>query len=121
MALRRLSFHRVLHRPILLRQGEREPVLCVLCVSAILASRMELTCWIAAAAVFLCGLPVCRFLAKQDPQFFAVFLRAHRYRRHYPPRSRPYRVNSDPAGGRRAALWALGAFGLGAASLWLVS
>ena len=40
----------------------------------------------------------CRLMAKSDPKLRAVYLRHRKYKRYYPARSTPFRVNSATQG-----------------------
>ena len=93
MSLRRLPFHRVLHRPNLFLGGEREPALLTLLVAGGLAvSGMNTVSFLVGAALWFSAIPVLRWMAKADPHMSKIYLRHIRYRGYYPARSRPYRA-----------------------------
>ena len=93
MSLRRLSFHRVLHRPSLFLGGEREPTLMTLIVAGGLAiSGMNTVSFLVGGALWFSAIPALRWMAKTDPQMTKVYLRQIKYRGYYPARSRPYRT-----------------------------
>ena len=93
MSLRRLPFHRVLHRPSLFLGGEREPALMTLIVAGGLAvSGMNTVSFLVGAVLWFSAIPVLRWMAKADPQMTKVYLRHIRYRGYYPARSRPFRT-----------------------------
>ena len=93
MSLRRLPFHRVLHRPGLFLGGEREPALITAIVAGGLAvSGMNTVSIATGAAVWFGAIPLLRWMAKADPQMTKVYLRQLRYRGYYPARSRPFRT-----------------------------
>ncbi len=93
MSLRRLPFHRVLHRPSLFLGGEREPALMALIVAGGLAvAGMNTVSFLVAGTLWFSAIPVLRWMAKTDPQMTKVYLRHIRYRGYYPARSRPFRM-----------------------------
>jgi type IV secretory pathway TrbD component len=93
MTLRRLPFHRVLHRPGLFLGGEREPALMTAILSGGLAvSGMNTVSFTVGAAVWFACIPLLRWVAKVDPQMTKVYLRQIRYRGYYAARSRPFRT-----------------------------
>jgi type IV secretory pathway TrbD component len=92
VSLRRLTFHRVLHRPSLFLGGEREPALMTAIVAGGLAiSGMNTVSCIVGAALWFGSIPLLRWMAKVDPQMTKVYLRQLRYRGYYSARSRPWR------------------------------
>ena len=94
MSLRRLTFHRVLHRPNLFLGGEREPALMTAIVAGGLAvSGMNMVSFVVGAAVWFGSVPLLRWMAKADPQMTKVYLCQLRYRSYYPARSRPWRTD----------------------------
>lgn len=93
MSLRRLPFHRVLHRPSLFLGGEREPALMTLIVAGGLAiSGMNTVSFLVGGTLWFSAIPVLRWMAKADPQMTKVYLRQIKYRGYYPARSRPFRT-----------------------------
>jgi type IV secretory pathway TrbD component len=93
VSLRRLSFHRVLHRPSLFLSGEREPALMTLIVAGGLAiSGMNTVSFLVGGALWFSAIAVLRWMAKADPQMTKVYLRQIKYRGYYPARSRPFRT-----------------------------
>ena len=93
MSLRRLPFHRVLHRPNLFLGGEREPALLTLLIAGGLAvSGMNTVSFLVGAALWFSAIPVLRWMAKADPHMSKIYVRQIRYRGYYPARSRPYRA-----------------------------
>jgi type IV secretion system protein TrbD len=93
MSLRRLPFHRVLHRPALFLGGERELALMTLIIAGGLAvSGMNLVSLVVGGILWFCSIPVFRWMAKSDPQMTKVYIRRLKYRGYYPARSRPYRT-----------------------------
>jgi type IV secretory pathway TrbD component len=92
MALRRLPFHRVLHRPQLLWGGERELVLMLAVVRVGLAvNGLNPLAFAVAGLLWALGLPALRWMAKKDPRLSKVYLSQYRYRGYYPWRATPYR------------------------------
>ena len=93
MSLRRLPFHRVLHRPALFLGGERELALMTLIIAGGLAvSGMNLVSFVVGGILWFCSIPVFRWMAKSDPQMTKVYIRQLKYCGYYPARSRPYRA-----------------------------
>jgi type IV secretion system protein VirB3 len=93
MSLRRLAFHRVLHRPALFLGGERELALMTLILAGGLAvSGMNLVSFAVGSILWFCSIPLFRSMAKSDPQMTKVYIRQLKYRGYYPARSRPYRT-----------------------------
>jgi type IV secretory pathway TrbD component len=106
MALRRVRIHRAGIRPHLFLGGDRELVLfsallaCVLTVPS-----FQFVAIVTGIALWLVGLFLLRQMAKADPRMRCVYMCQLRYRRYYPARSRPYRINvlnGTSAFGRRA-------------------
>jgi type IV secretion system protein TrbD len=93
MSLRRLPFHRVLHRPALFLGGEREVALMTLIITGGLAvSGMNFVSFAVGGVLWFCSIPLFRWMAKSDPQMTKVYIRQLKYRGYYPARSRPYRT-----------------------------
>lgn len=93
MSLRRLAFHRVLHRENLFLGGEREPALMTAIIAGGLAvSGMNAVSFVVGSVLWFAALPALRWMAKADPQMTRVYLRHLRYRGYYPARSRPWRT-----------------------------
>ena len=93
MSLRRLAFHRVLHRENLFLGGEREPALMTAIIAGGLAvSGMNAVSFVVGGALWFAALLALRWMAKTDPQMTRVYLRHLRYRGYYPARSRPWRT-----------------------------
>ena len=94
MSLRRIAFHRVLHRPSLFLGGEREPALLTVIIAGGLAvSGMNAVSFLVGAALWFASIPLLRWMAKADPHMTKVYLRQLRYRGYYPARSRPFRTD----------------------------
>lgn len=94
MALLATPVHRSLTRPNLFMGGDRELVM----FSGLLAFALVFTAqeWIAVcygASLWFGALLVLRRMAKADPQMRWVYLRHRQYKRYYPARSTPFRVN----------------------------
>jgi type IV secretion system protein VirB3 len=93
VSLRRLPFHRVLHRPALFLGGERELALMTLIIAGGLAvSGMNLVSFVVGGILWFCSIPLFRWMAKSDPQMTKVYIRQLKYCGYYPARSRPYRT-----------------------------
>jgi len=94
MALRKVTLHRAGIRPHLFLGGDRELVLFSgLITSVLIFGCLQFHTVLAGVALWSASLFVFRRIAKADPLARAVFLRHLNYRRYYPARSRPYRVN----------------------------
>lgn len=94
MSLDRIPIPRVLHRPLLILGGEREPVQLTLLLCALVAvPAMNLVSFVVAGVIWAVLMPFWVHMAKADPQMLFVYLRSIRYRGYYPAQSRPYRVN----------------------------
>ena len=93
MTLRRVPFHRVLHRPNLFLGGEREPALSTAIVAGGLAiSGMNTVSFVVGAVLWFVSIPLLRWMAKVDPQMTTIYLRHIRYHGYYAARSRPFRT-----------------------------
>jgi type IV secretion system protein TrbD len=93
VSLRRLPFHRVLHRPALFLGGERELALMTLIIAGGLAvSGMNLVSFAVGGCLWFCSIPVFRWMAKSDPHMTKLYIRQLKYHGYYPARSRPYRT-----------------------------
>jgi type IV secretory pathway TrbD component len=92
VSLRRLAFHRVLHRPALFLGGEREPVLLTAVIAGgVAVSGMNAVSFLAGAVLWFASIPLFRWMAKADPRMTKIYLRQLQYRGYYPARSRPWR------------------------------
>lgn len=99
MSLRRLPFHRALHRSSLFLGGEREPAMLTAIVAASVAGLgMNTVSFVIGAVLWFGSIPLFRWMAKADPQMVKVWRRHRRYRGYYPPRSRPAAGNTMSAG-----------------------
>lgn len=104
MSLRRLPFHRVLHRPGLFLGGEREPVMMTAVVAGSVAVAGMNTVSLATGAILWFGsLPLFRWMAKADPQMVKVWRRHRKYRGYYAARSRPF-VGDTMSDGKQWAI-----------------
>lgn len=90
-------FHRALHRPQLIKGGERELMLfSMLIAGSLIVSAMNL---VAAGLGFLIWLTCVyglRKMAKVDPEMSKVYIRQLKYGHYYAPFSRPWRVAKSP-------------------------
>lgn len=91
--LRRIPFHRALHRSNLIFGGEREWMILSLGIGAILMiTSMNLPSFLVGAVFSLVSVTGLRAMAKADPIMSKVYRRQVAYRDYYPNYSRPYRV-----------------------------
>ena len=95
MALRTIPIRRSGNRPNLFLGGDRELVM----VAGLLAFTLVVAAqdWGAAMAgtgLWVLALYLCRLMAKHDPKLRHVYLRHRLYRRYYPARTSPFRVNT---------------------------
>lgn len=82
---------RALSRRNLVLGGEREPVLALLLVCAVLAvAGQTLPTAILGATLLVAGLSALRWMGAADPQMTAVYRRHIAYRDRYPARSTPW-------------------------------
>lgn len=92
--LRAVPIHRAMHRANLFMGGDRELVMMSgLIAFALIFSAQD---WMATAygiALWCGALFLLRLMAKADPQLRPVYMRHRLYRRYYPARSTPFRVN----------------------------
>lgn len=94
MPLRRLPIYRSLSRPQLLFGAERELVLVLGMLAAILIfAAQTLLAVISGSALWAVGVCLLRRMAKADPCLSRVYLRHIRYRSYYPARSHALREN----------------------------
>ncbi|MEG2140422.1 MAG: conjugal transfer protein TrbD [Bilophila sp.] len=96
MALRTIPIHRSLSRHNLFLGGDREMVMVSGLVSfALVFSAQELVATVFGLSLWFFSLFIFRLMAKADPQMRFVYLRHRQYRRYYPARSTPFRVNGE--------------------------
>lgn len=96
MALRTVPIRRSGNRPNLFWGGDRELVLFAgLLAFALVFSAQDWRATIYGIGLWLSALYVLRLMAKSDPLMRFLFLRSHRYRKFYPPRSTPFRINTE--------------------------
>lgn len=92
--LRTIPIHRAMHRPNLLMGGDRELVMSSGLVAFALVFSLQQWVAVAYGAILWFGaLFLLRLMARADPQLRPVYLRHRLYRRYYPARSTPFRVN----------------------------
>jgi type IV secretion system protein TrbD len=94
MELRKVALHRAGIRPHLFLGGDRELVL----FSGLIASVLIFACFqpltiLAGISLWMVALFFLRRMAKADPRMRYVYMRQLLYRRYYPARSTPYRIN----------------------------
>lgn len=91
--LRVTPIPRALSRHNLVLGGEREPVLLLLLICAILAvAGQTLPTVILGAVLLVAGLSALRWMAAADPQMTDVYRRHILYRDRYPARSTPWGI-----------------------------
>lgn len=118
MSLRRTPVPRVLHRPNLVLGGERELTLMTAIVAGGLGVTGQNIPTATVAALLWFGLlPLFRWMAKADPRMSVVYVRSLKYRRYYPPRSRPF-VGESMSPATQWAIILAGAGLIGAALYW---
>ena len=95
MALRTIPIRRAGNRQNLFMGGDRELVMFSgLMAFALIFSAQEMRATVVGLFLWFAALFLCRLMAKSDPQLRDVYLRHRRYRRYYPARSTPFRVNT---------------------------
>jgi type IV secretion system protein TrbD len=96
MAKRRVTIHRSGVRPHLFLGGDRELVLFCSAITFLLTVLLGSHGWIYVVlglAFWALSLWAFRLAAKADPLMRFVYLRNRLYRKYYPARSQPWRVN----------------------------
>jgi type IV secretion system protein VirB3 len=79
--------------------GDRELVLFTgLLAFALIFSAQELRATIFGIALWMVSLSIFRIMAKADPQMRFVYLRSRKYKKYYPARSTPFRMNTTSQG-----------------------
>ncbi|MGJ0492646.1 conjugal transfer protein TrbD [Methylobacter sp.] len=96
MAIRTIPIRRAGNRDNLFMGGDRELVMFSgLLAGALIFSAQELRATVFGAFLWFGALFVFRLMAKSDPKMRDVYLRSRRYKRYYPPRSTPFRDNTQ--------------------------
>jgi type IV secretion system protein TrbD len=99
MALRTVPIRRVGNRHNLFMGGDRELVMFAgLLASALIFSAQEVRATIFGLLLWFGALYACRLMAKSDVQMRQVYLRSRRYKKYYPARSTPFRLNPQSQG-----------------------
>jgi type IV secretory pathway TrbD component len=99
MALRTIPIRRAGNRDNLFMGGDRELVMfCGLVAAALIFSAQEMRATVFGVSLWFGALFVFRLMAKADPKLRYVYLRSRRYKRYYPPRSTPFRENTENQG-----------------------
>lgn len=99
MALRSLPIRRAGNRHNLFMGGDRELVMFAgLLAFALIFSAQELRATVVGLLLWFGTLFACRLMAKHDPKLRHVYLRHRRYKRYYPARSTPFRLNPASQG-----------------------
>ena len=101
MTLRTVPIHRIGNRDSLFMGGDRELVMLSGAMTFVwifhgkswMTTVAGITLWFLALYLF-------RLLAKADPKMRWVYLRHRGYKRYYPARSTPFRINLDNQGRR---------------------
>lgn len=92
--LKAAPIHRSLGRHNLFLGGDRELVMFSGLLSfALIFSAQDFVATVYGIFLWFFSLFLCRLMAKSDPQLRYVYLRHRLYKRYYPARSMPYRVN----------------------------
>jgi type IV secretion system protein VirB3 len=79
--------------------GDRELVMFSgLLSGALIFSAQDMRASFFGAGLWFCALFVFRLMAKSDPKMRKVYLRHRKYRAYYPPRSTPFRENTNSQG-----------------------
>jgi type IV secretion system protein VirB3 len=99
MALRSIPIRRIGNRTNLFMGGDRELVMFAgLLSGALIFSAQDMRASLFGVGLWFCALFACRLMAKSDPKMRKVYLRHRRYRAYYPPRSTPFRENTNSQG-----------------------
>lgn len=96
MAIRRVPIRRIGNRPSLFMGGDREIVMMTGVVAAVhIFAAQEFYTLIVGVLLWVAALFVLRGVAKSDPRMRSVLWRLlTRYRKYYPARATPFRVNT---------------------------
>ena len=99
MALRTIPIRRAGNRHNLFMGGDRELVMFTgLLSGALVFSAQEWKATIFGVLLWFTALYLLRLMAKSDPKMRAVYMRHRRYKTYYPPRSTPFRQNTQVQG-----------------------
>ncbi len=99
MALRTIPIRRAGNRHNLFMGGDRELVMFTgLMAVALIFSAQEVRASVVGLLLWFGALFMFRLMAKSDPKMRQVYLRQRRYKRYYPARSTPFRVNPTSQG-----------------------
>ncbi|MCL7423239.1 MAG: conjugal transfer protein TrbD [Methylobacter sp.] len=99
MAIRTIPIRRAGNRDNLFMGGDRELVMFSgLIAGALIFSAQELRATAFGVCLWFGALFVFRLMAKSDPKLRHVYLRSRRYKQYYPPRSTPFRENTQSQG-----------------------
>lgn len=99
MALRTIPIRRAGNRENLFMGGDRELVMFSgLLAGALIFTSQELRATVFGAVLWFSALFLFRLMAKADPKMRHVYLRHRRYKAYYPPRSTPFRENTNSQG-----------------------
>lgn len=102
--LRTVPIHRALNRPNLVMGCDREMVMFIGLISAVLIIGVfEWKAALFGLCLWMFGLFLLRRMAKADPKMRHVYLRNKTYKDHYAPRPTPFRVIRDALNNRRMA------------------
>lgn len=94
MALRPLPLRRAADRTTLVAGGDRELVMVSGLLSATLAfAAMDWRAFMVGTVMWFACIWLLRLMAQADPKMRYVYLRSLKYRRYYPARSTPFRIN----------------------------
>jgi type IV secretion system protein VirB3 len=95
MGLRTIPIRRAGNRHNLFMGGDRELVMFAgVLAFALVFSAQQWRATVFGLLLWFGALFVCRLMAKSDPKLRDVYLRHRRYKRYYPARSTPFRINS---------------------------
>lgn len=99
MALRTIPIRRAGNRHNLFMGGDRELVMFSgLIAFALIFSAQELRATVVGLLLWFGTLFAFRLMAKSDPKLRFVYLRNVKYKRYYPARSTPFRLNPNSQG-----------------------
>lgn len=99
MALRTIPIRRAGNRHNLFMGGDRELVMLAgLLAFSLIFNAQELRATAVGLLLWFGALFAFRRMAKADPQMRPVYMRHRKYRPYYPPRSTPYRANTNSQG-----------------------
>ncbi|EKN4882294.1 TPA: conjugal transfer protein TrbD [Yersinia enterocolitica] len=99
MALRTIPIRKSGNRHNLFMDGDREMVMFSGLLAAILIfAAQDWRAFFAGVVLWFSALWLLRLMAKSDPKMRQVYMRQRLYKKYYPARSTPFRINTEAQG-----------------------